>query len=57
MHIHVRKAGNVAKFWVRPAVTLASNSGFSSMELRWIGEQVAENASLIEEKWHEFFRG
>jgi hypothetical protein len=33
-HIHVRKDGNLAKFWVVPVVYLASSWGMNPKELK-----------------------
>ncbi len=54
-HIHVRKAGSLAKFWVGPMVALASSDGFSSKELRTIERLVKDNETQIKEAWDEFF--
>ncbi len=55
-HIHVRKAGNLAKFWVEPNVRLDSSDGFNSKELKFIASAVEEYKELIKEAWDEFFR-
>lgn len=55
-HIHVRKAGNLAKFWVEPVVSLDSSDGFNSKELKFIANAVEEHKELIKEAWDEFFR-
>jgi hypothetical protein len=54
-HIHVEKVGKYVKYWLLP-VELAHNRGFRSHELTEIRKLVQENESLIEEKWHEYFR-
>lgn len=55
-HIHVRKAGNLAKFWVEPNVRLDSSDGFNSKELKFIANEIKERKELIKEAWDEFFR-
>lgn len=55
-YIHVRKAGNLAKFWIGNQVSLAENIGFSASELKEIKRIAAENAELIKEAWNEFFK-
>lgn len=55
-HIHVRKAGNLAKFWVEPNVRLDSSDGFNSKELKFIANEIEERKELIKEAWDEFFR-
>ncbi|MBP7584963.1 MAG: DUF4160 domain-containing protein [Spirochaetes bacterium] len=54
VHIHVEKAGSVAKFWIKP-IKLARNEGFKPSELRKILEVLFECQTLIEEKWNEYF--
>jgi len=54
-HIHVRKSGNLAKFWVEPVVALVSSDGFSAKELRMIQCLVKEHQTQIKEAWDEFF--
>ena len=54
-HIHVRKGGNVAKFWIVPDVTLASSWGMTAKELNRLEVKVYEIKSLIEERWNEHF--
>ncbi|HQO03517.1 MAG TPA: DUF4160 domain-containing protein [Spirochaetota bacterium] len=54
-HIHVRKGGNIAKYWIIPHVLLDSSWGMSPKELNDIEKKVLENRDLILEKWNEFF--
>jgi hypothetical protein len=54
-HIHVRKGGVVAKFWVVPEVRLAEAYGMSSAELRGLLDVVKQNQELIKRKWNEYF--
>ncbi|MDA3852024.1 MAG: DUF4160 domain-containing protein [Spirochaetaceae bacterium] len=54
-HIHVRKSGNDAKFWLSPNIAIADSWGFSGKELNEIEKTVLENKDLIEEKWNEYF--
>jgi hypothetical protein len=54
-HIHVRKGGAVAKFWVVPEVRLAEAHGMSSTELRQLLNIVKQNQELIKRKWDEYF--
>jgi hypothetical protein len=53
-HVHVAQAGRYAKFWLNP-VTLASNRGFRSHELRVIRDLVLEHRNLFLEKWNAYF--
>jgi len=55
LHVHVRKAGASAKFWVEPQVGLAESYGMSGHELNELAKVVADNHQLIERAWHEFF--
>lgn len=55
-HIHVRKNGNLAKFWIKENAELADNIGFSSTELKNIQEILNEKKLLVEEAWNEFFK-
>ena len=55
VHIHVRKDGGEAKFWVEPEVSLAQSAGFDARTLRRLAAVVAERADEITEAWHEYF--
>jgi hypothetical protein len=55
-HVHIRKGGSIAKFWVEGEVQLASSWGFLSSELNELEKKVEEEKELIQEKWNEFFR-
>ncbi|HRX49634.1 MAG TPA: DUF4160 domain-containing protein [Spirochaetota bacterium] len=54
-HIHVRKGGNIAKFWIGDIVILDSSWGMSSKELSSLESRIEEQRELIMEKWDEFF--
>ncbi len=54
-HIHVRKSGSLAKFWIEPAIRLASSDGFNSKDLKEISHIIRDNLSEIKEAWNEFF--
>jgi len=54
-HIHVRKAGAEAKFWLTPEVKLARNDGFDSPTLRQLAKMVRDNRAHLERMWHEHF--
>jgi len=54
-HVHVVKCGCEAKIWLKPAVSVAENYGFSRKELNTILEIVEKNfEKFLEEyrKWH-----
>ena len=53
-HIHVRKHGALAKYWIGEKVMLADNIGFSAKELREIESIIISNTNLIKEAWNGF---
>ena len=53
-HIHVRREGMVAKFWLEPVV-LERDGGFSRVELNTIAKLVQEHREVFLERWNEFF--
>ncbi len=55
-HIHIRKGGAIAKFWLKPEIQLAQAYDMSPTELRKLLKIVEQNKKLIEEKWNEYFR-
>jgi hypothetical protein len=54
-HVHVRKAGAEAKFWLSPRVGLARNDGFDARTLRQIAGLVADHREHLERAWNEHF--
>lgn len=52
MHIHVRKSGGFAKFWMEP-VELDYAQGMKIPDIKQAEELITENMSLIKQKWHE----
>ncbi|MBX3043339.1 MAG: DUF4160 domain-containing protein [Candidatus Kapabacteria bacterium] len=54
IHIHVRKAGGYAKFWIMP-VELDSSKGFKSSDLMKAEKLINENIEKIKEKWYNVF--
>ncbi|WP_342220884.1 DUF4160 domain-containing protein [Candidatus Fukatsuia endosymbiont of Tuberolachnus salignus] len=55
LHIHVRNAGNEAKFWLMPMVQLARNDGFNARELKELNDVIEQHKKLFEETWNEYF--
>ncbi len=55
LHIHVRKAESVAKFWLLPDVAVAESYGMKSSELRTLMDVAKQNKELIERCWNEYF--
>ena len=51
-HIHVKAAGDQAKFWLDP-VGLAANYGFRGHELTDIERIVRERRAFFLEAWYE----
>ncbi len=54
IHVHVRKGGGDAKFWLNP-VAVASSNGFDARTLRELAHLIEINAPRIERMWHEHF--
>jgi hypothetical protein len=55
LHIHVRKAESVAKFWLEPEPGISEAYGFTSHELRELIGVAMENIDLIRRYWNEHF--
>lgn len=55
IHIHVEKAENEAKFWLRPEVRVAYNDGYDARTLRELLRVVEQNRQRIEAAWYDFF--
>ena len=55
MHIHVRKAEALAKFWLEPQPEIAEAYGFTSHELRELLGVAIEKTDLIRRYWNEHF--
>lgn len=53
-HIHVRAAGDEAKFWLDP-VQLAANYGFNAREINEVEHLVLTHREQLFEAWHEHF--
>ncbi len=54
-HIHVRRAGNLAKFWLVPDVLVSESYGFNSGELRDIEARILHNVEMMRESWNAYF--
>jgi len=54
MHVHVRKAGGFAKYWMEP-VELEFSQGMKVSDLRLAEKLIKENSERIKQKWHEVF--
>ncbi|HIJ64640.1 MAG TPA: DUF4160 domain-containing protein [Candidatus Hydrogenedentes bacterium] len=55
LHVHVRKAESVAKFWLEPEAGIAVAYGLTSHELRELLGVAIENTELIRRYWNEHF--
>jgi hypothetical protein len=53
-HVRVRRAGGLAKFWVRP-VRLAQSRGLDARALNDAERLIVLHETLILEIWHEHF--
>ena len=54
-HIHVKKGGAEAKFWLDPIIDMEFSYDFTVSELRFIRETVEERREYFIEKWNEHF--
>ncbi len=54
MHIHVRKAGGFANFWVMP-FELDFSKGFKSANLLKAEKMIKNNIEQVKEKWYSVF--
>jgi hypothetical protein len=55
MHIHVRKDGLEAKFWIVPEVAVAYNDGYDARTLRELLSVAEANRERIVKDWNEHF--
>ena len=55
IHIHVRKGGLEAKFWLTSQIQLARNDGFDAPTLRRLANIINEQHELLIEAWYEYF--
>lgn len=54
MHVHVERAGEVAKFWLDPA-RVQRSGGFGRPEILRISRLVRKHRERIMEAWDEYF--
>ena len=52
MHVHVRKAGGFAKYWIEP-IELEFSQGMKVTDLKTAQILIKENVELIKTKWNE----
>ena len=55
MHIHVQSADGEAKYWIEPAIELATNYGIKAHQLGIIEELIREHEDDIRAAWHKHF--
>jgi len=51
-HLHIQRERKVCKYWMEP-IALASNHGFSAVELNAIRQLLETNRTKILEAWNE----
>lgn len=52
MHIHVRKAGGFAKYWIEP-IELDFSQGMKVQDIKLAQDLIEEHLELIKLKWNE----
>ena len=52
LHVHVRKAGGFAKYWIEP-VELEFSQGMKVKDLKLAEKLIFENIERIKQKWNE----
>jgi hypothetical protein len=52
IHVHVRKAGGFAKYWIEP-VELEFSQGMKISDLKIAEQLIIEHLEQIKIKWHE----
>jgi hypothetical protein len=57
LHVHVRKAESVAKFWLKPEPIVAESYGMTAQELHELLDVAVEHIDDIERHWNEHFGG
>ncbi len=55
VHVHVRKAGCDAKFWLFPDVCIADSYGFNPSTLRALSKIIEINIDTLNRSWHGHF--
>ena len=55
VHVHVRRDGGEAKFWLHPAVRVAVSDGLDARTLRELTGVVEQQLELIEKVWSDYF--
>jgi hypothetical protein len=56
IHVHVRKAGGFAKFWIEP-VELDFAKGMKLTDIKLAEELIFKHLDVIKSKWNEVYGG
>lgn len=56
IHIHVRKAGGFAKFWIEP-IELDFSQGMKIPDIKQAEDLIIEHLEIIKTKWDEIHGG
>jgi Domain of unknown function (DUF4160) len=54
-HVHVKKDGKHAKFWLTPVAMLDYSERYRMHELNEVRKRVEKNREKFLEAWHDFF--
>jgi Domain of unknown function (DUF4160) len=55
MHVHVLSPEGEAKFWLEPAIELATAKGFRAVELSELQRVIEERQDEIRDHWRRHF--
>jgi hypothetical protein len=55
VHVHVRRGGAEAKFWLVPEVAVAESFGFNATELNALLRMVNDERARIDGAWNGYF--
>ncbi len=55
MHVRVNHPDGEAKFWLQPALSLATSTGLSSQQIREAQQLVSVHIEEIIHAWHTHF--
>jgi hypothetical protein len=53
-HVHIEKNDCSAKVWLNPVI-LQKSTGFRPHEINVVLKLTQQNATELEEKWHDYF--
>jgi len=55
MHVHVQSGNGEAKFWLEPAIDLATSVGLNQSEINAARAIIKEHADEFRDAWHRHF--